>query len=85
MGKVILQFRDPAGPSSLEALCTRFGLRPDEVDTDYGVIEVDPQDHLYSVLVEQRVAGKLAASPEVNQAGGEIYGTPRVEPYGSPK
>ena len=63
MSKVMFQFRDRGRLPTLDDVCTRFGLRPDEVDSQFGVIPTDSDAGLYVVLVhasaQERIKEKL--------------------------
>jgi hypothetical protein len=74
----------PAGPEapSLEEVAARLGVRPDQMDPDFGVVLIDPGRHLYTVLVDEDVAARAAASAE--DVGGP-HANPRIEPLGPPE
>ena len=38
----------------------RLGLEDHEIDERFGLIEVSPREHIYAVLVDARVATRLA-------------------------
>jgi hypothetical protein len=67
----------------MEDVRARFGLTADEIDTDFGVVEIDPEDHLYTVLVEQSAAGKLVPSGDWDVSG--PFSNPRIAPFGPPE
>ncbi|MCC5480958.1 hypothetical protein ACFV2N_40935 [Streptomyces sp. NPDC059680] len=68
----------PSG-ATLDAAMRRLGLTPDEVDTEYGL--VDLRDGSYALLVTQ------AAADRVQGAAGAKgpYANPPIEPFGPPQ
>lgn len=70
----------PAGATLPDAL-SRYGLAPDEVDQEYGLVSVDPAQGLYALLVDEDAAARLTGSPGVSGP----YADPPIEPYGPPR
>ena len=52
MSKVMFQFREQRKRPTLEEVCTIFGLRSNEVDSEFGVLQSDSQEGLYVILVD---------------------------------
>jgi hypothetical protein len=82
MSKVLmtLRFTEPA-PSLLEVR-ERFSLQPDDIDSNFGLVEIDPDQHLFTILVEESAAPKIQPS-----AGWDVkgpYSNPRIEAFGPP-
>jgi hypothetical protein len=67
--------------SDLASAQDRLGLVDDEVDRDFGVVAIDPDNRLYTLLVTpeaaERIVGKGFASGP--------YSNPRIEPFGPPR
>jgi hypothetical protein len=83
MAKVMITIEAPGEPPTLAGLRQRYNLRESEIDERFGVVEIDPQEHLYTVLVEASAAAKIQPG-----AGWEVQGpfsNPRVQPFGPPK
>ncbi len=59
----------------------RLGLATEEIDADFGVVPIDPDKHLYTVLVEERASERVAGQPGVDGP----FSNPRIEPFGPPK
>lgn len=70
-----------AGAATVEAAAERLGVDPSQIDAEYGVVSVDPDLHLYAVLVDEVVASTAAERPGV--AG--PFSNPRIEPFGPPR
>lgn len=69
-------------PPTLPELQARFGLDASDVDAAFGVIEIDPDEHLYTFAVD---AAK-AASISPGHAGVEgTYSNPVIAPFGPPQ
>lgn len=82
MAKVMLSFKATPTPS-IEQVKRRFGLADDEIDAAFGVIEVDPDDHLLTILVEQSAAARVTGDP--GWTGEGPFADPKIEPFGPPK
>ena len=81
MAKVMFNIRPKGAAPTFDQLQARFSLAGDELDADFGVIEVD--DGLYTVLVEERAASKLQSTDEWSVEG--PFSNPRIEPMGPPQ
>ena len=44
MTKVMVTIQSPDEPPTLEAVIERYRLGPDDIDRDFGVVEIDPVD-----------------------------------------
>ena len=80
MGKVLITLKSPDGaPITLKSLMERFGLRADDIDKEFGLIEIDPKNHIYTALVEAdtKLARGLAPGYEVEGP----FSNPRIEPF----
>ena len=66
--------------ASLADAAARLGLAPDDLDAEYGVVPVDPDNQLYSVLVDE-AAGEAARGREGVRGP---FSNPRIEPFGPP-
>jgi hypothetical protein len=70
---------DPGAATPAEA-AKRLGVAAEDLDADYGVVPVDPDNHLYSVLVDEE-AGAAAGGREGVEGP---FSNPRIEPFGPP-
>jgi hypothetical protein len=71
---------DP-GEATLEAAARKLGLEEGELDPDFGVVEIDPAAHKYTVLVDESAAQRASRAPGVEGP----YANPRIEPFGPPQ
>jgi hypothetical protein len=81
MAKLLLTLtRDPAD-ASLDAVKRDLGLTDEDIDDEFGVVNIDPNGHRYAILVEERAAGRVGKGPGVEGP----FANPRIEPFGPPK
>jgi hypothetical protein len=71
---------DPA-EASAQAVRRKLELDEEQFDPEFGVVEIDPVQHKYAVLVEEDVAAKLEGAPDVEGP----FSNPRIEPFGPPQ
>jgi hypothetical protein len=71
--------RDPSR-ASLEAVQEDLGLDAADIDRDFGVVEIDPDEHLYAILVEESAAQRASGQEGVEGP----YADPPIEPFGPP-
>jgi hypothetical protein len=83
MAKVMMTIQWLQGQPSLEEIQKQFSLSDDEVDREFGLIEVDPDEHIFTFLVEAASAAKVQPGPGWNVSG--PYSNPRIEPFGPPQ
>jgi hypothetical protein len=83
MTKVMMTIQSPGHAPDFREVKERYGLADDEIDPDFGVVEVDPADGTYTVLVDERAAGKISSDADWTVRG--PYANVRVEPFGPPE
>jgi hypothetical protein len=86
MGKLLYNITWEGKKPSIDEVIKKFGLSPGEVDLDFGVMVIDPQDNLYCILVEEsaldRLSGETGESPEGLEGP---FANPPIEPFGPPE
>jgi hypothetical protein len=70
-------------PPTLDDIRTRYGLRPEDVDSAFGVVRVDPDAHDYVILLEEEAARRIA--PSADEAVDVPFANPPIETFGPPK
>lgn len=78
--KVMMTFTYPGGTPTVQDVMRKYGLQAEEMDASFGVIEIDPEDHLYSMMIDSAAAERIQPG-----SGGELKGpfsNPRIEPFG---
>jgi len=84
MAKVMVTFQAEGPAPTIAELQRRFSLTDDEIDRSFGVIEVDPQDHTFTILVEESAAQKVQPGGPITKVAGP-FSNPRIEPFGPPE
>lgn len=80
MSKVMMTITGSGGAPSLEEIKQQYNLGEDEIDPSFGVVEVDPEERLYTIMVEQDAAAKVQGSNDWATAG--PYANPRIATFG---
>jgi hypothetical protein len=83
MDKVMVSFDWTGESPDLAAVRKRFGLAEDEIDAEFGVIEIDPQQHSYTALVTPEAAARITGREAPKVEG--PFANPRIEPFGPPR
>ena len=73
---VMLSLELPADEASVAAVRQRLGLAADEIDGAFGVVPIDPDHGLYTVLVTPEAAERVKGRPDV----GGPFANPPIEP-----
>jgi hypothetical protein len=81
MAKVMVTLRLPPEQASLPEVRDLLGLTPEEVDPSFGVVNINPAEDLYTILVEEPAAARIADAPQVEG----VFANPRIEPFGPPE
>ena len=76
MSKVMVELRCPDHHPTLQEVAERYRLAPADLDSSFGVIEVDPHEHRYVVLVEPAAGARMTKSPDAWQATGPFANPP---------
>lgn len=86
MQTMMLQFKHPGPPPTIDDVLRLFNLTAEEIDPQFGVLPTDPSEGLYTVLVDsrasERIKAALAGRPHDPAEG--LFANPRVEPFDSP-
>jgi hypothetical protein len=87
MSKVMFQFEHPEGVPELDEVLTEYGLGRAEVDEEFGLIPVDRERGIYTILVDENAAARLRAATSEESPGGVtgVFSNPRIEPFGPPE
>ena len=81
MAKVMMTLRLDPEEANLASITRKFKLAPGEIDRDFGVVGLSPEDHLYAILVDEAAGAKLGGVEGVSGP----YSNPRIEPFGPPQ
>lgn len=77
MSKMLYSINWSGKKPTLEQVAKKFGFEKKDIDEEFGVVEIDPQDNLYSILVEETA---IAPKDEKNIKG--PFSNPKIEPFG---
>jgi hypothetical protein len=81
MAGVMVTLRLPPEQATLEEVRRLLGLSPEEVDPAFGVVNISPAEHLYTILVDEAAAARIANADPVQG----VFSNPRIEPFGPPE
>jgi hypothetical protein len=79
MAKLLASIRWPGAAPTVSELCSRYHLAEADFDQAFGVVEVDPEQHLFGVLLEEAAANKLGSAgfPEISSP----QSNPRIDTF----
>ncbi len=82
MSKAPCSIRWQHGQPSLQAVREQFGLAPEEIDEQFGVVAVDPEAHLYCVLLDEAAIVRIHGGDPAAAALLEgPFANPVIEPF----
>jgi hypothetical protein len=81
MARVMVTVRLDPERASLDEVRRLLGLAEGEVDPAFGVVNISPAEHLYTILVDEAAAARVQGREPVEG----VYGNPRIEPFGPPE
>jgi hypothetical protein len=79
--KVMLTVRLDPNEATLPAVQRKLKLAKDQIDSDFGVVSIRPQDRLYAILVDVDVANRVSSAEGVQGP----YANPTIETLGQPR
>jgi hypothetical protein len=78
MPKVMVTLKLDPEQASLAEVRRLLGLGKGEIDPGFGVVNISPSEHLYTILVDEAAAARVQGADQVEG----VYGNPRIEPFG---
>jgi hypothetical protein len=78
MAKYMMTLQLDPSEANLTAVSRRLNLKEDEIDPNFGVVNIDPVKNLYTILVDEAVATKLQGSEGIEGP----YSNPKIETCG---
>ena len=80
MANVMFTLKLEPNEASVAAVRRRLGLAENELDKEFGIVCIDPEKSLYTILVDEQAAAKL----EGNEAVQGPFANPSIETFGPP-
>jgi hypothetical protein len=77
MARVMVTLRLEPEQASLPEVRRLLGLAAEEVDAGFGVVNISPAEHLYTILVDEAAAIRVGDAAQVEG----VFGNPRIEPF----
>jgi len=81
MAKLMLTLRLNPAQATLAHVRDKLKLDAEEIDSDFGVVSIDPAAQLYTVLVDDAAALRVAGTAGVQGP----FANPPIEPFGPPR
>jgi hypothetical protein len=81
MSKVMVTLKLDPEHASVSDVRQSLDIAPNEIDDDFGVIEVSPDQNLYAILVDPETASRVQGVEGVSGP----FSNPKIEPFGPPK
>ena len=89
MPKIMIQFQCDGIKPTLEEVAKRFDIAPSLIDSEFDVIETDPEAGLCTILVDEEVSKQileqLGEQQEEIEHKVEGFSNPLIEPFGPPE
>jgi hypothetical protein len=76
MATVMITLRLEPEQASLDEVRRLLGLAADEIDQRFGVVNINPSEHLYTILVDEKAAERVKGAGPVRG----VFSNPRIEP-----
>ncbi len=74
--KILYSFTWEDGFPTLENVEEKFKLSPDDIDSEFGIVEIDEVEKLYCILIS-----KNAIFHEDEENKGQQHSNPRIAPF----
>jgi hypothetical protein len=84
MARIMITFQVEGATPTIAELQQRFSLTDSEIDRSFGVVEVDPREHVYTILIEESAVDKVQPGGTITKVEGP-FSNPRIEPFGPPE
>lgn len=83
---VLMTVTLPADQVTLDAAIAALGVSPADVDVEYGLVPIDPDNGTYALLVSEEAGARVGDDPAAHGRGVEgPFANPVIEPYGPPE
>jgi hypothetical protein len=83
MAKLMITLQIERAAPTIAEIQEQYGLTDEEIDKSFGIVEVDPEDSVYTILVEETAVSKV--KPDWDSEVKGPYANPRISPFGPPE
>lgn len=81
MVNVLVTVKLGSAQASMAEAARHLSVSETDLDPDFGVVLIDPENLTYAVMVDERVAGDAAGA----EGAAGPFSNPRIEPTGPPE
>jgi len=81
MSRVMVTLELEKSKASFDQVKRVLGLSDSQVDAEFGLVNISPDEHLYTILVDEDAAERLQGKHGVRG----VYSNPKIEPFGPPE
>lgn len=81
MANVLVTVKLGSPNASMADAARHLSVSEADLDPNFGVVMIDPENQTYAVMVNERVAGDAARA----EGAAGPYSNPRIEPTGPPE
>jgi hypothetical protein len=82
--KYLFSFNWSGNAPTIEQVSAKFGLKPEELDAQFGVIAVDPEANTYTILLDAAAYERISGESISDELEGP-FSNPPIAPFGPPE
>lgn len=80
MEKILYSFTWTEGEPHYSDLQSKLGIAEKAIDKTFGIVEIDPMDNLYCILVDVNALPEKIKERVLK--GGQAFSNPKISPFG---
>ena len=80
MARVLVTLKLDPKQATINQVIRSYKLAQSEIDKEYGIVNISPDEHLYVALIDEKAAQRLHGAKGMRGA----YSNPKIEPFGPP-
>lgn len=84
MAKTLFTVELKPKEANLKGVRALLGIAPEQIDEEFGVVSIDPDRSLYTVLIDEGVVPGLGAQLNERAVVKGPFSNPRIEGFGPP-
>jgi hypothetical protein len=78
MEKTLYTVKLAASEATIEGARAKLALRPEQIDPSFGVVNVDPDNDLYAVMIDSSVVDESSRNKDLSGP----FSNPKIETFG---